>query len=152
MKFIKLFVILFAVSSFACTQAPSDGNYGVKIEKPESAQELTALLTAMGDKTELEATIKGTIKNVCQAEGCWFKTEVAGFDDIRINAVDHSFFLPKDCAGKSFVAQGKLVKTIISVDELKHLAEDEGKSAEEIAAITEPSEEFEFEANGVILK
>ena len=59
MKLIKLFVVLFAVSSFACTQAPSDGNYGVKIEKPESAQELSALLTSMGDKTELEATIKG---------------------------------------------------------------------------------------------
>ncbi len=152
MKNIKFLVFAFVLALAACNQAPADGNYGVKIEKPESAQDLSAVLASMGDKTEMEATIKGSIKNVCQAEGCWFKTEVAGFDDIRINAVDHSFFLPKDCAGKSFIAQGKLVKTITSVDELKHLAEDEGKTAEEIAAITEPSEEYEFEATGVILK
>ena len=40
----------------------------------------------------------------------------------------------------------------MSVADLKHYAEDAGKSPEEIAKITEPSIEFAFEANGVLLK
>jgi hypothetical protein len=37
------------------------------------------------------------------------------------------------------------------VEELKHLAEDAGKSKEEIEAITEPKEELKFLATGVLL-
>jgi hypothetical protein len=35
------------------------------------------------------------------------------------------------------------------VDDLKHFAEDEGKTPEEIAKITEPKEELKFLASGV---
>jgi hypothetical protein len=35
---------------------------------------------------------------------------------------------------------------------LKHMAEDEGKSQEEIDAITEPKMEYTFVAGGVIIK
>jgi len=35
---------------------------------------------------------------------------------------------------------------------LKHLAEDEGKSQEEIDAITEPKMEYTFVAHGVIIE
>ena len=38
-----------------------------------------------------------------------------------------------------------------SVDELKHLAEDAGKSEAEIAKITEPKKEFKFLADGVVI-
>jgi hypothetical protein len=38
------------------------------------------------------------------------------------------------------------------VETLRHYAEDEGKSKEEIAAITEPVTEYTFEAVGVIIR
>ena len=38
-----------------------------------------------------------------------------------------------------------------SVDELRHNAEDEGLSKEEIAKITEPEEQYKFMASGVLL-
>jgi len=40
---------------------------------------------------------------------------------------------------------------ITPVDELRHYAEDEGKSAEEVAEITEPKRELHFLADGVKL-
>ena len=48
--------------------------------------------------------------------------------------------------------EGKAYREVTSVDELKHYAEDEGKTPEEIAAIVEPVEELKFMASGVILK
>ena len=50
-----------------------------------------------------------------------------------------------DYEGKAFVKE-------TSVEELKHYAEDAGKSKEEIAKITEPKLEMSFEASGVLMK
>lgn len=58
-------------------------------------------------------------------------------------------FVPKDLSGSKVTIQGKAYKEITGVDELKHYAEDEGKSAAEIAKITAPKEEMKFMANGV---
>ena len=46
---------------------------------------------------------------------------------------------------------GFAFKEVTPVDELRHYAEDEGMSKEEIAAITEPKEELKFMASGVLL-
>ena len=40
----------------------------------------------------------------------------------------------------------------VSVDEQRHHAEDGGKSADEIASITEPKRTYSFEADGVLLR
>ena len=46
---------------------------------------------------------------------------------------------------------GKTFKKTTSVAELKHLAEDAGKTKKEIKKIKAPKEEIRFEADGVIL-
>lgn len=43
-------------------------------------------------------------------------------------------------------------KSQTSVEELRHYAEDAGKSKEEIESITEPRIEYTFMADGVYLK
>ena len=47
--------------------------------------------------------------------------------------------------------QGYAYRSVTPVDELKHLAQDAGKTQEEIEAITEPKEELKFLASGVLL-
>jgi len=59
--------------------------------------------------------------------------------------------MPKDLAGQQVVMLGKAYRETTSVEDLKHFAEDEGKSAEEIAAITEPKTELKFMASGVMI-
>jgi hypothetical protein len=44
------------------------------------------------------------------------------------------------------------VKEMVSVEDLRHLAEDAGKSEAEIEAITHPREELTFVAEGVIIQ
>ena len=60
-------------------------------------------------------------------------------------------FVPKDIKGKQVIVNGKAFVNEVPVDELKHYAEDAGKSVEEIAAITESKKTFSFEADGVLV-
>jgi len=105
----------------------------------------------LGDTINLK--FNANIKDVCAKKGCWM-TLPAGNDDetIMVRFKDYGFFMPLDAAGKEVIVAGKAFVNEVSVADLKHYAEDAGKSPEEIADITEPAMEFAFEANGVLLK
>ena len=105
----------------------------------------------LGDTINLK--FNANIKEVCLKKGCWM-TLPAGNDDetIMVRFKDYGFFMPLDAAGKEVIVAGKAFVNEVSVADLKHYAEDAGKSSEEIANITEPAMEFAFEANGVLLK
>ena len=60
--------------------------------------------------------------------------------------------MPMDAAGKTAVIEGVATYEEIPVKMLKHLAEDAGKTQEEIDAIKEPKKEYTFIANGVIVQ
>ena len=70
---------------------------------------------------------------------------------MRVTFKDYAFFMPKDLSGKHVVIDGFAFVEVTSVDDLRHYAEDGGKSKEEIAAITEPKREVAFEAAGVVI-
>ena len=105
----------------------------------------------LGDTINLK--FNANIKEVCSKKGCWM-TLPAGNDDetIMVRFKDYGFFMPLDAAGKEVIVAGKAFVNEVSVADLKHYAEDAGKSPEEIANISEPVMEFAFEANGVLLK
>jgi len=73
-------------------------------------------------------------------------------DGIFVKFKDYGFFMPLDASGNTAIMRGRAYKEETSVDELRHYAEDEGKSAEEIAAIVEPVTELKFMADGVIIQ
>ncbi len=62
---------------------------------------------------------------------------------------DYEFLLPMNSGGKEMVMQGTAFYDTIPVNHLRHLAEDAGKSDEEIAAITEPKTTLAFLATGL---
>ena len=60
--------------------------------------------------------------------------------------------MPTDSVeGKKAIIQGDLFLDTVTVEMLKHEAEDAGKSEEEIAQITEPIYDMRFTADGVII-
>lgn len=71
---------------------------------------------------------------------------------MRVSFKDYDFFVPKDIEGKTVVFEGKAFSRVTPVKELKHYAEDAGKSKEEVAKITEPEKALVFVADGVIVK
>jgi hypothetical protein len=167
MKKIGIIIVLSFVI-LACNSAKKDTNKENKIVEKTTYNSFGDTLSAsdylssndaisnykalkLGDTINLK--FNGNIKEVCSKKGCWM-TLPAGNDDetIMVRFKDYGFFMPLDAAGKEVIVAGKAFVNEVSVADLKHYAEDAGKSPEEIANISEPVMEFAFEANGVLLK
>jgi hypothetical protein len=99
----------------------------------------------------IDAKMRGKIKEVCSMKGCWMTLDMGDEKQVMVKFKDYGFFMPLNAEGE-VVVNGKAFITETPVEELKHYAEDAGKSSEEIAAITEPKLEYRFEADGVLLK
>lgn len=99
----------------------------------------------------LLTVLQGTVNEVCQAKGCWMTIAAGNGEEMMVKFKDYGFFMPKDISGREVVMNGMAYYQITPVDELRHYAEDAGKSAEEIAQITEPKRELHFLADGVKL-
>ena len=104
--------------------------------------------TEFGDKT---VKIEGEVESVCQNMGCWVKLKKSDGSTMTVRFKDYGFFVPKDIAGKKIIIQGIPEIKTTSVDELKHFAEDAGKSQAEIDAITDGKTELTFTADGVLV-
>jgi hypothetical protein len=118
----------------------------------DNAIAFTALVQQMERKDSLFVKVKGKVDAVCQAKGCWMNIVSDDTDKkMVVKFKDYGFFMPLDITGKEVIMEGYAYKEVTSVDELRHYAEDAGKSATEIAAITMPKEEFKFMASGVLL-
>lgn len=111
-------------------------------------QDLSAKVT---DTDSLAVTVQGTVAEVCQSKGCWMSITNGEGDDMMVRFKDYGFFMPKDISGREVIMNGKAFYQVTPVDELRHYAEDAGKSQAEIEAITEPKRELSFLADGVIL-
>jgi hypothetical protein len=104
----------------------------------------------IGDSINSKMSAK--VISVCQAKGCWMTLNLENGNEVMVKFKDYGFFMPKDIAGKEVIINGKAFVNEVSVDELRHYAEDAGKTDEEIESITEPKKTFSFEADGVLLK
>lgn len=124
----------------------------ITADAARSTSEMSETYKSMSVGDTISAKMIGKVDEVCQSKGCWMKIDLEDGHQIMVKFKDYGFFMPKDIAGKEVVINGKAYVNKVPVDELQHYAEDAGKSAEEIAAITEPETTSSFEADGVLLK
>ena len=121
----------------------------VKLEEAKTVDMLSSDMAEADSVGDIQ--IKGKVTAVCQKKGCWINLEKENGETVRVKFKDYAFFMPKDLAGKEVALHGYALKKITPVAELQHLAEDAGKSKEEIAQITEAKEEIAIKADGVII-
>ena len=140
-------------SAAGTTEAAVQGEgkqYGANISTANSqpAQQVPLLLQ---DKDSLYLTLDGSALSSCTKKGCWMMVDLGGGEDMRVTFKDYGFFVPKDLQGERVVMEGVLKRAITSVEELRHYAEDAGKSNEEIQAIQQSDTTYAFEAVGVLI-
>lgn len=98
----------------------------------------------------VDLKISGEILQTCSVKGCWMELKMANGKNMRVKFKDYAFFVPKEGqAGLQAVVVGKAKMDTTTIADLKHFAEDAGKSAAEIAKITEPEVNIGFEATVV---
>lgn len=128
-----------------------NGYFGeqISVKNLISGEKLVAML---GEQDSVWVSMQSKIVTNCQNSGCWMDLDVGNDEVIKVTFKDYAFFVPLDSEGKTAIVEGFAKKELIPVDMLKHYAEDDGKSQEEIDAITEPQMAYTFEAIGVIIE
>ena len=124
-----------------------DFAYGNALSKEETINLFKHL--KVGDTAFAKFETK--VNEVCQTKGCWMRLDLDD-EEVMVKFKDYGFFMPKNIAGKDVIVNGKAFISEVSVEEQRHYAEDAGKSADEIAAITQVEKTLSFEADGVLLK
>lgn len=152
MKQILIIIALFvSVDAMAQIKPATKGvTYGAKT-KAKGAIAVDQLEAKLATDEQYKGKVKGVVTSVCEKKGCWMKLKQADGDGIMIRFKDYGFFMPQNIVGKEVVLDGVAAVTVTSVEDLKHYAEDAGKSKEEIAKITAPKKEIEFTAKGVLV-
>lgn len=127
-------------------------SYGELIEDKTSASYISVLESAMEDTLE-NVVLEGEIIQTCAKKGCWMDVKIDNRDTIMVRFKDYGFFVPiEGVEGNRVVFRGNAMMDTLSVDMLRHYAEDAGKSESEIMAITDPVFELKFIADGVLIE
>ncbi|MBD2716900.1 DUF4920 domain-containing protein [Microvirga sp. STR05] len=124
--------------------------YGAAVNS-EGAKPLSELNQVLGTQDSAQVKLIGKADAVCQAKGCWMTMKTPDGREMRVRFKDYAFFVPKDIAGKTVVINGWAHREEVPVSDLQHYAKDAGKSEKEIAAITKPEQQLNFEADGVLI-
>lgn len=102
-----------------------------------------------GDSLDLKFATK--INEICQNKGCWMTLDLGNDEKAFVKFKDYAFFVPMNAQNRDAVVEGKAFIEETTVAELKHNAEDEGKSQASIDSIKEPKKELKFLAHGVLI-
>jgi hypothetical protein len=145
----KLILSLMAIFSLAFTYGQGCF-FGEKFQISKKI-EISEMISAMESLDSLDAQIEATVVTTCKKAGCWMEIQSKdGKSKIKVFMKDHAFGVPLEgCEGKKTVVNGRVFRYKLSVEYLRHLAEDAGKSKTEIEKITEPEEAIAIDAFGV---
>ena len=111
---------------------------------------MMALYTGMSQGDTIQTTFRASVNSVCKMKGCWMRLAVED-KEAFVKFKDYAFFVPKYLSEVEVIVAGKAYVSETSVDDLKHFAQDAGKSQEEIDAITQPELSLDFMADGVLV-
>lgn len=159
----QFLVFVLGISMFSCSQSTKENEVsekdikdsGIVYQAGEKLDTLGAISTSQmmnsfqGDSMNVK--LKAKINSCCQKKGCWMKVGMPEGEEMMVRFKDYGFFVPKDASGKWVIMDGVVYKDTVSVDMLKHYAEDAGQSQAEIESITEPEVKMAFEASGLAL-
>lgn len=131
----------------------SDVNFYGEQFDPANAISADSVMAMLNGKDSVQVKFSGVIKETCANEGCWMDVKLANGETIFVKMKDHNFFVPTTgAADLQCTVNGWAYRSVTSVEDLKHYAQDAGKTQAEIDAITAPKEGITFVAEGVAIK
>ncbi len=111
---------------------------------------MMAMYEGMSQGDTIQAKFQASVNSVCQMRGCWMRLALEN-KEAFVKFRDYGFFVPKYLSEVDVIVAGKAYISETSVDDLKHFAQDAGKTQEEIDAIIEAELSLDFMADGVLV-
>mgnify|MGYP001162185170 CR=1 FL=1 len=147
MRIYILSIFFTLLTIFSCNNKDVYLSYGGKIDLTDKS-----LFVSSIDNNYNISNIEGQIIDVCPKKGCWMNVKIDQ-DTIFVKFRDYAFFVPKSgVQGKKVFVSGDIFRDTISVERLRHYAEDAKKSKKEILAITQPEYKINMIADAVAIK
>lgn len=104
-----------------------------------SDRETTPLATIVQEPDRFDGQVvktEGTIAQVCQRMGCWMEiTAGEGGQAVRVPMAGHSFFLPRDVAGRRATVEGTVEVAELDAETREHLEEEGARAADSALSI-----------------
>jgi len=126
---------------------PGD-KYG-EISSTEGAIDIAQIPAELEKKGTVTTKMRAKVLDVCPQKGCWLSLAINDSTEAFVKMKDYAFFAPLAIKGKTIVLDAKASYKTISVEELKHYAEDANKPQSEIDAIKTPKKEVRLLASGI---
>ena len=147
-----LLASVIAIEFIACApsttaeRAAKDGwpRFGTADETIES----TVPISSLGESTNRVA-VEGTVFEVCQSKGCWMTLRGSDHAEVLVRFRDYSIFVPRNATGRHAIVWGRAERETLSIEMLRQLARDSGKSDATIAAIRLPKDSLTLIADSV---
>ena len=147
----NLFFILITVIFSSCSTKEFQ-YFGMEIEDKVTHSYADVFELAQNGPVE-NVILDGFITQTCAKKGCWMDLKMPEGDTMMVRFKDYGFFVPKGgVEDLRTVIRGTAKMDTISVDLLRHYAEDAGDTEDEIMQITEPRFVLEFIADGVLIE
>ena len=151
MKKAYLYIILISITLNEANSQNNSNIYGDNFS-PINLEDFTFIESDFPENNKMPLKIKGEILSTCPKKGCWMRIR-AEEDTILVRFKDYGFFVPKQgVEGKEVIINGDLSVDTLTVPQLRHYAEDAGKTLREINKIIDPEITLSFIATGVIIK
>ena len=129
-------------------ETPRYKSYGDSVQ---SATEPVALALAVKTPApDKIVRVTAKVTEVCQKKGCWMML-TDGDVSVRVTFKDYGFFMPKDLAGTTIIAEGVIAEEVVPEKVARHYAEDAGKSKAEIAKIKGDQKQVTMVAQSVFV-
>lgn len=123
----------------------------ISAEQALSSSEMMEKFASLKEGDTLSVKFKSTINEICQNKGCWMTLDLTDEAEAFVKFKDYGFFVPMNAQKRDVIVEGKAFIEETPIAELKHYAEDEGKSKAAIDSIVAPKKEFKFLAHGVLI-
>ncbi len=114
----------------SCLMA-GDGQYGATLNDNVAEIKLTQLMAAPEAYLDKVVQVRGEVKEVCPAKGCWMDVSAEN-QQVRIKVKDGEIVFDQELVGQQVLVQGTVYKFEMSPDQAKkyfaHLAEEKGEA------------------------
>ena len=143
------FITLLVAAGMSCAATQNLGK-PLTLKKPAAIAKVMAKPDKFVGKT---VQVKGKVTEVCQMMGCWMDLADGG-KSIHIKVDDGVIVFPKDSVGKQALAEGKLIKVVLTkeqaIAQAKHAAEEQHRKFDP-ASVTTGKTIYQIEGTGVQL-
>ncbi|MEM1095174.1 MAG: DUF4920 domain-containing protein [Bacteroidota bacterium] len=163
----RLLTLCLSLFLFAACQQPADveqaprpdvyDTYGAAVEET-GALPIQAVAAEPDTYMEQNVKVEGTIVKICQMKGCWLTLDIGDGETVRVmvdrtEAGAYAFTFPMDVSGRRVILDGYFEVKTHSVEAQEHLAEDAGKTPEEIEAMNlQPKQQMWITAYGALIE